>query len=453
MFQYSALPCFSTQLCHVPLLSSAMFHYSVLPDGGAGEEGRGPSLPLCSGCGLPLLDSLKKIPCPQPPNASSTIYHHNNPTATRLSAKDRKTEDFDSDDSIALCGSGFAPGYREDSILQFHFKGWWEEERYEDGIKWNFLEHKGTYFPPEYQPLPDDVRFYYNETPGHPQDHEYTTKEVFRSNFVTDWRKVIKDVNQKIVDDYGFCLLDHHREHPKMGMLKKRVKPENAIINCSKDSRVPAPPVGYCCKEVRHDNMVTWMASWTENVLGSAKYIMLNANSKLKLALRAGNEKEEEGETADTVGCCSLRVEHITLHPTLDGQACVVEFDFLGEDSMHYYNKVPVSKRQEQASVARKERGINCSVLEEEERRRKKWRGNRMYPLKKTSEREEQGLFMHNKQPGDDLFDRLSRYHPGEKRALYRWFYKVLEGGAGKKPANCVMLAVNTQAEFKAHKT
>ena len=64
----------------------------------------------------------------------------------------------------------------------------------------------------------------------------------------------------------------------------------------------------------------------------------------LKLALRAGNEKEE-GETADTVGCCSLRVEHITLHPKLDASECVVEFDFLGKDSIRYYNKVPVIKK------------------------------------------------------------------------------------------------------------
>lgn len=63
-----------------------------------------------------------------------------------------------------------------------------------------------------------------------------------------------------------------------------------------------------------------------------------------QLALRAGNEKEE-GETADTVGCCSLRVEHINLHPELDGQEYVVEFDFLGKDSIRYYNKVPVEKR------------------------------------------------------------------------------------------------------------
>lgn len=39
----------------------------------------------------------------------------------------------------------------------------WEEEKYEDGVKWKFLEHKGPYFPPEYQPLPGDVHFYYGE--------------------------------------------------------------------------------------------------------------------------------------------------------------------------------------------------------------------------------------------------------------------------------------------------
>jgi len=55
-----------------------------------------------------------------------------------------------------------------------------------------------------------------------------------------------------------------------------------------------------------------------------------------KLALRAGNEKDTE-EEADTVGCCSLRVEHITLR-----DPNIVVFDFLGKDSMRYYNEVPV---------------------------------------------------------------------------------------------------------------
>ncbi|XP_073515729.1 DNA topoisomerase I, mitochondrial-like [Phyllobates terribilis] len=365
---------------------------------------------------------------------------------------------------------------------------WWEEEKYEDGIKWKFLEHKGPVFAPPYDPLPKDVKFYYDGKPvqlglqaeevakffASMLDHEYTTVEIFRNNFFMDWRKEmtleermvitdlakcdfteiynyhkvkteewknrskeeklkLKEENAKLVEEYGFSIMDHHRErignfkieppslfrgrgdHPKQGMLKKRILPEDVIINCSKDSKIPVPPSGHRWKEVRHDHTVTWLASWTENVQGSVKYVMLNANSKLKgekdwekyevarklknhvdairrtyrddfkskemrirqravalyfidkLALRAGNEKEE-GETADTVGCCSLRVEHIKLYPELDGEKHVVEFDFLGKDSIRYYNKVPVEKK-----------------------------------VFKNLQ-----LFMENKQDGDDLFDRLN---------------------------------------------
>ena len=55
-----------------------------------------------------------------------------------------------------------------------------------------------------------------------------------------------------------------------------------------------------------------------------------------QFALRAGNEKDSE-EEADTVGCCSLRFEHVTLElPNM------VIFDFLGKDSIRFYNKFPV---------------------------------------------------------------------------------------------------------------
>ena len=40
-----------------------------------------------------------------------------------------------------------------------------------------------------------------------------------------------------------------------------------------------------------------------------------------KLALRAGNEKDED--QADTVGCCSLRVEHIKLHEEHEGESAL----------------------------------------------------------------------------------------------------------------------------------
>ena len=63
-----------------------------------------------------------------------------------------------------------------------------------------------------------------------------------------------------------------------------------------------------------------------------------------KLALRAGNEKNDK-EEADTVGCCSLRVEHINLHEEKDGKKYVVEFDFLGKDSIQYKQDVKVEKQ------------------------------------------------------------------------------------------------------------
>ncbi|XP_060245251.1 DNA topoisomerase I, mitochondrial isoform X4 [Meriones unguiculatus] len=340
--------------------------------------------------------------------------------------------------------------------------GW--EEKSKSSVKWRQLEHKGPYFSPAYEPLPDGVHFFYDGKPvrlslaaeevatlyGKIQHLECTTKEVFQRNFFSDWRKEmtaeerklithldkcdfteihrhfmekaearktlpreqkqkLKEEAEKLQQEFGYCILDGHREkignfkteppglfrgrgdHPKMGMLKRRVVPEDVVINCSRDSKVPEPPAGHQWKEVRSDDTVTWLASWTENIQNSFKYIVLNPSSKLKgemdwrkyevarrlkgvvdkiraqyqadwespevkkrqlavalyfidkLALRTGNEKEE-GETADTVGCCSLRVEHVRLHAQADGQEHVVELDFLGKDSIRYHNHVTVEK-------------------------------------------------------------------------------------------------------------
>ncbi|CAO1430397.1 unnamed protein product [Diamesa tonsa] len=304
-------------------------------------------------------------------------------------------------------------------------------------------------------------------------DHEYTSKVAFNTNFFKDWQKAmtksersviqdlrkcnfknmqlyfqeqseknkqrtkdekleLKTINENYVKEYGFCTIDGHKEkignfrieppglfrgrgeHPKMGMVKRRVLPNDVVINCSRDSKVPKAPSGHKWKEVRHDNAVSWLASWTENVQNQVKYVMLNPSSKLKgekdymkyetarrlkdhigeirdkyreewkskemkvrqravalyfidkLALRAGNEKDED--QADTVGCCSLRYEHVTLHEKLNGKQCVVVFDFLGKDSIRYYNEVAVEKR-----------------------------------VFKNLE-----LFKDNKKNGDDLFDRLN---------------------------------------------
>uniref|UniRef100_A0A8W4F7R9 DNA topoisomerase 1 n=1 Tax=Sus scrofa TaxID=9823 RepID=A0A8W4F7R9_PIG len=179
--------------------------------------------------------------------------------------------------------------------------------------------------------------------------------------------------------------------HPRMGKLKKQVLPEGIIINWRKDAKVPSPPPGRKWKEVRHADKGTWLISRTENIRVSITSIWLNPSSRIKgekdwqkhetarrqkmgvdqvcsqyredctskevkspagqachnfsdkLALPAGNEKE--GDTPDPVGCCLLRAEHIILHPELDGQEHRGEFDFLGKDSVRYYNKVSIEKR------------------------------------------------------------------------------------------------------------
>jgi DNA topoisomerase-1 len=56
-----------------------------------------------------------------------------------------------------------------------------------------------------------------------------------------------------------------------------------------------------------------------------------------RLALRVGGEKDTD-ESADTVGCCSLRVEHMTLEPPN-----TIHLSFLGKDSIRYENTVTVT--------------------------------------------------------------------------------------------------------------
>ena len=71
-------------------------------------------------------------------------------------------------------------------------------------------------------------------------------------------------------------------EHPKTGMVKKRVHPEQITINIGKEAKVPQPPVGHKWKEIKHDKEGTWLAMWQENINGAYKYVMLAANSDVK---------------------------------------------------------------------------------------------------------------------------------------------------------------------------
>ncbi|KAJ1883531.1 DNA topoisomerase 1 [Coemansia sp. RSA 486] len=225
-----------------------------------------------------------------------------------------------------------------------------------------------------------------------------------RKAMTKEEKDAIKKERAAAEEKYSHCMLNGRREkvgnfrieppslfrgrgaHPKTGMLKKRVMPEQVTINIGEGAKIPDPPAGHKWGKVIHDNNVTWLAMWKENINSNTKYIFLAAGSSLKgqsdmkkyekarnlvkcvdeiraqyikdlkdemmsvrqratamylidrYALRAGNEKGDD--EADTVGCCSLRCEHVTLE-----SPNIVHFDFLGKDSIRYQNTTEVDKQ------------------------------------------------------------------------------------------------------------
>jgi len=180
-------------------------------------------------------------------------------------------------------------------------------------------------------------------------------------------------------------------EHPMQGKAKERVPPEECVLNCDPNAPIPRLPEGvfsgHAWKDVLHDDSVTWLAYYDQTRSEEfRKYFFLAGSSGIKgkndlfkyekarrlhdkidairkdytrkirvskdkrmrqlgtatylidrLALRVGGEKDTDQE-ADTVGCTSLRVEHVKFDP--DETTLKVTFDFLGKDSVRYLNEV-----------------------------------------------------------------------------------------------------------------
>ncbi|KAF9132070.1 DNA topoisomerase 1 [Mortierella sp. 14UC] len=237
-----------------------------------------------------------------------------------------------------------------------------------------------------------------------PMYEYFQAEKEKRKNMTKEEKERAKEEKAALDEKYGICLLDGRKEkvgnyrieppglfrgrgkHPKTGCLKKRVQPEQVSLNLSKDAPVPKAPAGHKWGAIIHDDTKTWLATWKENVNDSTKYVFLAAGSSLKgqsdlkkfetaralkkeidwirrgymadlkdkkmfirqratamylidrLALRAGNEKGED--EADTVGCCSLRFEHVTLE-----KPNIMHLDFLGKDSIRYQKSVEVDEQ------------------------------------------------------------------------------------------------------------
>jgi len=224
------------------------------------------------------------------------------------------------------------------------------------------------------------------------------------------YREKLKAERAAVDEIFGFAIVDGVREkvgnykieppglfrgrgdHPKAGMLKKRIKPSQVILNIGKDESIPPCPIeGQQWGGVIHDQTVTYIAKWIENINQSHKMVYLHASSRFKgqadmekyekarvlkkhigpirkdynkklssnnrptrqlatcvwiidiLSIRVGNEKDTD-EEADTVGVCSFRVEHLTKFQKTDEGVYKLTLDFLGKDSMRYLNTVEIPK-------------------------------------------------------------------------------------------------------------
>ena len=237
------------------------------------------------------------------------------------------------------------------------------------------------------------------------QIYNYLVKKKQQSLLMTKEEKKQKKLEQEEYEKpYKYCVINGMTQsvgnykieppgiflgrgtHPKLGSIKRRLYPEDIIINISKDVPVPEPNIkNHKWKKVINDKSVVWLSSWKEQITNKNKYIFTSFESffkaesdenkfdlarKLKsqidtirsdyekqlyegdlkakqlattlylidnLALRVGNSKDTK-KSADTVGVTSLRVEHLTFL-----SENTIKLDFLGKDSIRYCNKVKVS--------------------------------------------------------------------------------------------------------------
>ncbi|KAF3939927.1 hypothetical protein ABW19_dt0204596 [Dactylella cylindrospora] len=279
-----------------------------------------------------------------------------------------------------------------------------------------------------------------------PMFEYFTAQKDAKKAMTAAEKKAAKAEKEKLEEPYQYCqwngrkekvgnfrveppgLFRGRGEHPKRGMLKKRVAPEQITLNLGKEATVPPPPKGHKWGSIVHNQQASWLAMWTENINNNVKYVMLAVTSSLKgqsdfkkyekarelkkhidrirrdytrdlsdkqtmirqrataiylidkFALRAGNEKGED--EADTVGCCSLRYEHVTLE-----EPNLVHFKFLGKDSIQFDMVYTVDKQVFK----------NLRIFKKQP-----------------------------KGPGDDLFDRIQTKHINE------WFKSYMDGLSAK---------------------
>ncbi|ODM94311.1 DNA topoisomerase I, mitochondrial [Orchesella cincta] len=214
---------------------------------------------------------------------------------------------------------------------------------------------------------------------------ERAAQKKKREDMMNQYKTVIVDGRRELISNFTVeppGLYMGRGKNDNIGRVKPRIKPKDITINCD-DRHIPKAPGNSKWGAIVHDKSVMWLASWYDPITKGPKYIQLHPSSKIKndieeekfqtvrklhrkilevrkhyekdlkskknetegeyatrqiatavylidnFALRVGNEKPE-GAT-DTVGCCSLRVEHLSLLASKN-----IRLNFLGKDSIRY---------------------------------------------------------------------------------------------------------------------
>ena len=211
-----------------------------------------------------------------------------------------------------------------------------------------------------------------------------------------------KKIREEMKIDYGQAIMDAKEvdianymaeppgifmgrgEHPMRGRYKPRVTTKDVTLNLGKKAKIPKGNWG----KIVHDNDSMWIACWMDILTQKRKYVWLadtagikqerdqakydkakklareieNVKSQIskdmqnkdpkirristacyliyRTAMRVGDEKDPD--EADTVGATTLRKEHIKLSGNM------IEFDFLGKDSVRWKETIPAEGQDKQ---------------------------------------------------------------------------------------------------------
>ncbi|TAL47330.1 DNA topoisomerase I [archaeon] len=215
--------------------------------------------------------------------------------------------------------------------------------------RWKKFVHSGVYFPPTYQARGLSVKINGKKFKLNPEQEEmiwawakkiptpYSNDEVFASNFLADFKKVLpkefanikigdidfsdivkiqeaeknlskedkkalaierKKNREKLKEKYGYVDIDGNKaevanymveppgifigrgNHPLRGKWKYRIQEGDVILNLSKDALIPA---GQWKKVINGDEFM-WVASWEDRLTGKVKYVWPSESSSLRQA-------------------------------------------------------------------------------------------------------------------------------------------------------------------------